>query len=275
MQRHGESNQGAAAFSPTGRRPRPCAPAPLFCGLRQPQGRRIGLAGTGDDRAQTIRTKLLKAAVCVRGILPSSSSPMAEIVRPGRTCGRLQRRRSRIRHPSPESRTADHGTLARSVSRRRSQPQIFAVYSKRNVWFTDRTKVPDRQSLQKLRLHRGSGLRIATDAGQELSPKQTVPSIKSEARLSAISVAERYQDGAVGESRHRAMGRSPQGRAQPNRRRTSTDSRAEEQRWREAAQPPLCDRPGPQPGRKRPRLQASRPAGDRVQRPSIVPCVQP
>ena len=72
-------------------------------------------------------------------------------------------------------------------------------------------------------------------------------------------------------------GRSPQGRAQPNRRRTSTDPRAEEQRWREAARPPHCDRPGTgsQPGRKRPRLQASRPAGDRVQRPSIVPCVQP
>ena len=94
---------------------------------------------------------------------------------------------------------------------------MFAVYSKRNVWFTDRTRVLDRQSLQKLRLHPGSGLRIGTDAGQGLSPKQTVPSIESEARLSAISAAERYQDGAVGEARHRAMGAfaAREGAAQP------------------------------------------------------------
>ena len=132
----GERNQGATTCSPTGRRPRPCSPAPLLCDFRQ-QRRRFGDSAspapgtTGPRSGEVPQGRRLRAqgSALVFFDLRRNRSPGS-----WRTCGRLRRRRrSAVRGSGspPESRGHGIGMFALAAARRRScpQPRMFVFRS--------------------------------------------------------------------------------------------------------------------------------------------------
>ena len=95
----GERNQGAATCSPTGRRPRPCSPAPLLCDFRQHFG-----GGVSETRPRRHRGRQgPRSGEVPQGCRPHLRVQGSALVffdlrrncSPGswRTCGRRRRRR--------------------------------------------------------------------------------------------------------------------------------------------------------------------------------------